>query len=242
MVYLLLNTNCVNFFHPVLSALKMVKVNTNDGYVTVNYTSYLKLSLPVARKLIEKLCKFLNPHTEHQLPSPQNFWRIHNSIMRRVKDNSSTKGHGSCSECVVFHHSDTTFGMARVFLPYTPSIEKIEVGQTVHWDKRFMITLHHLDSTDESKRNQTFYIRNMIKTDYNLTTKGIRKVKATKLPHVNSRGSLPVIVMEKEGVKMKSWPVVLIPHFRVIERQYGVKCTCVYKSYRELESFLDHNL
>ena len=213
-------------------------MNTNDGYVTVNYTGYLKLSLPVARKLLEILCRFLNPHNEHQLPSLQNFQKIHNSIMRRVKE--SIKGHGSCGQCDVFHHSDTTFGMARSFIQKK---HKIDVGQTVHWDKRFMITLnHHLDSTDKSKGNQTFYIRNMNRNDFNLPTKlGMQKTRATKLPHVKCRGGLPVIVMEKEGVNIKSWPIVMIPHLRVMNGQYCVKCTCVYKSYRELESFLDYN-
>ena len=221
-----------------------MKVNNSDGYVTINYTSYLKLSLPAARKLLAILGKFLCPHGKNRLPSSQNFWRIHNSIMKRVNDIntcSSTFGYGTCSHCIVFHYSNTEFGMARVFFSNMSSFEKIEVGQTVHWDKRFMIALHHLDSTDESKRNHTFYIRNMTKNDYNLTTLGIRKTRAAKLPHEMSRGSLPVIVAEREGVKKESWPVVLIPHFRVIDRQYGVKCTCVYKPYRKLGSFFDHN-
>ena len=219
-------------------------MNYNDAYITVNYTSYLKLSLPAARKLLAILCKFLNPPNEHLLPSPQSFRQIHDSILNHVKDigyidSSFVKGIGSVRDCVLFHFNNTEFGMARVFRKSRISFEKIEVGQTVHWDKRFMIALHHLDSTDESKRNQTFYIRNMRGIDNNVTTMGIRKVRTSILPHEMSRRSLPVIVAEKKGVREDFWPIVIVPHFRVIDRQYGVKCTCVYKPYRKLESFFD---
>ena len=219
----------------------MVTVNEKDGYVTVNYNKFLKLSPLIARKLLEIISHFVtNCDDTRQGISPANFQRIRNSIMNREIKADGYKGHGSCCGCVLFHHDKTTFGIAKSVPKELRTFVKINPGQSVIWEKRFKLSLYNLDPLCESKTNESFYIRHMTSADLSLASQGIRKVKTMKLPHVFCRNGLPVIVVKKEGVKNSSWPVVHIPHLRVIDRQYGVKCTCIYAPQRALESFLDY--
>ena len=218
----------------------MVKVNEADGYITVNYSKFLQLSPPVGRKLLEIVSKFVNSNA--QGISSASSLNIYNSVVKKVRNDVPVNAYGSYSGCVVFHHDHKSFGVARTFLSNESQMfVKINVGQTVHWDNRFDISLNHLGGVAGGERmNETYFIRNMTREDYHLASKGIRKVKATRLPNVYCRSGLPVIVARKEGVDKRAWPVVLIPHFRVIERQYGVKCTCSYRPVRRLGTFLDY--
>ena len=103
----------------------------------------------------------------------------------------------------------------------------IDVGETLLWDKRFQITLLPLERGTGPTCKQ-FYIRHMIMVDWELAKKGIRKVRTNPLPPEMIRGGLPVVV-DKDG------KVVLIPHFKVIERAAGVMCNIKFAPQKSLE-------
>ena len=153
-----------------------------------------------------------------------------------IKREGKTQTFGGCS---VFHYSNNEFGVARQYVMKDSAIfTPIRVGETVHWDNRYDISLHRLDDSCQSAINETFYIRNMRKKDFNLASRGIRKVKSVKLAPEPSRGGLPVIVVEKQGVDRLYWPAVLVPHFQFIDRSYGVKCRCTFRPLHPFSMYL----
>lgn len=123
---------------------------------------------------------------------------------------------------------DATFIISRSNPPNsTVDPTPIALGETILWDKRFKITLSQLEPRTPPTSKQ-FLIRHMIKADWELARKGIRKVRTMALPPEMIRGGLPVIV-NKDG------KVVLIPHFRVIERSAGVVCELKFAPEKSLE-------
>ena len=97
----------------------------------------------------------------------------------------------------------------------------ISVGETVHWDGRWRITLKPLEGKNNgrppSNKREQLYIRHMTDRDFGIARRGKRKVRRSILPDATIRGGLP-LVTNKDGY------VVLAPHFEVIDRSYGVKC------------------
>ena len=97
----------------------------------------------------------------------------------------------------------------------------ISVGETVHWDGRWRITLKPFEWKNKrrppSDKREQLYIRHMTDKDSSLARRGIRKVRRSILPDAPIRGGLPLI-SDKDGY------VVLAPHFQVIDRSYGVDC------------------
>ena len=221
----------------------MVRINTADGYATIKYSMFSKLPSPTARRLLETVIRYVNSGNWKYV-SYVCAKNAYNSIMNKIKTkNSTVVVHGQFNNCFIFHIDNQVFGVAKQRLQksmyvYTP----INIGQTIHWDSRFNISLNHLDPSQNFGGNKnSFYIRNMTTNDEHYASKGKRKVKSIKLPHQYSRGGLPVIVAKEEGMQEKErWPVVLIPHFKYINREYGVKCACDYKEIRNLHSYLDY--
>ena len=121
------------------------------------------------------------------------------------------------------------------------SLTPIKVGETILWDNRFKIKLQSLEQTERGKKirvskrmwknqvpsaeeiqEKTFYIRHWDKSDDQFAAKGIRKVRASQLPHNRVRGGLPVILDEKKNL-------VVIPHYQTIDRSGGVCCECTFE-------------
>ena len=73
----------------------------------------------------------------------------------------------------------------------------------------------------------------MLQKDWELARKGIRKVRTYVLPPEHVRGSLPVIVDEN----MK---VVLIPHFKVIDRSAGITCKLKFTPRHTIEDYIHY--
>ena len=71
-----------------------------------------------------------------------------------------------------------------------------------------------------------------IKNNDLLAVKGVRKVRANTLPHLQVRGGLPIILDESKK------PVV-IPHYRVVDRAAGV--CCEYKPAYSVQSIFKSN-
>ena len=109
--------------------------------------------------------------------------------------------------------------------------QKIKVGETMHWNKQFLITLLPLDNRFQSASPEEFMVRPWQKNDDHKAKMGVRKISAYKLPPVLTRPSLPVIV-DKNG------KIVLIPHFRYIDKSYGVTCTCRFEPVLELKEWV----
>ena len=77
-----------------------------------------------------------------------------------------------------------------------------------------------------------FFVRHMKKQEWAMARKGVRKIRRFPLPPEHTRGGLPVIV---------DWTgkVVLIPHFKVIDRSAGVTCRVQFKPQRGLEDLAE---
>lgn len=91
----------------------------------------------------------------------------------------------------------------------------VSVGETVHWDGRWRITIKRLKGQYMGK--EELYIRHMRYADADVARRGVRKVHVSRLPDPLIRGGLPVVI-NKDGY------IVLAPHFKVIDRSYGVDC------------------
>ena len=119
-----------------------------------------------------------------------------------------------------------------------PPIEKqrsswvpISVGQTIHWDGRWRITLKPLRHCGRQSgiRSQNravnskeqLYVRHMKEPDYMEAKRGVRRIRAAKLTYLKARAGLPVVCTE-------SGYVVLAPHFDVIDHTYGVDCNLTF--------------
>ena len=108
-----------------------------------------------------------------------------------------------------------------VYIGKTQSLTKteIKIGETKLWDDRFRITLNK-ENTDLNSE-ESYWIRGMGPTDQKFVFRAIRRVKATKLPVIHYRFSLPV-VENKEGT------AVFIPHFHYRDYNVNAECQCEF--------------
>ena len=95
----------------------------------------------------------------------------------------------------------------------------IAVGESVHWDGRWRVRLKPLrdGGSERTGKDEQLFIRHMNPGDWPVAQRGVRKIRASPLPDRLVRGGLPVVT-NKEGY------VILAPHFRVIDRSFGVDC------------------
>ena len=95
----------------------------------------------------------------------------------------------------------------------------IAVGESVHWDGRWRVRLKPLRDrgSERTGKDEQLFIRHMNPGDWPIAQRGVRKIRASPLPDRLVRGGLPVVT-NKEGY------VILAPHFRVIDRSFGVDC------------------
>ena len=207
---------------------KMIRIDTTYGYILVKYSIFNQLSPPVARRVLEALIKFTSG-----VDRPLRTLAIVH--LHRLFRSGTITSNYNLGKCNIFHYNEQYFIIAKHFLPKDQCTQTpITIGHTVHWDNRFDILLSPLKNTTKQGlhyHDNTFYIRHMAQNDYVLASKGIRKVKKSKLAPELSRGGLPVIV-DRHG------NVVLIPHFKVIERDYGITCMCKYQPKKELKDYI----
>ena len=74
----------------------------------------------------------------------------------------------------------------------------------------------------ESEFPQDILVCHWMKNDDLLAVKGVHKVRANTLPHLQVRGGLPIILDDRKK------PLV-IPQYRVVDRAAGVCCERTYK-------------
>ena len=89
----------------------------------------------------------------------------------------------------------------------------------------------HTNSEGVDEGN-VYFVRHMVKKDWEYAVRGVRRIRNATLPHVNIRGSLPVIV-DKNG------RVVLIPHFQFRERMINVTAELAFKPKNSLEDIVN---
>ena len=95
---------------------------------------------------------------------------------------------------------------------------EIKIGETKLWDNRFQITLTKEDP--EIENDETYLIRALSPREERFVYRAIRRVKATKLPAIHYRFSLPIIVDRENSI-------LFMPHF--FYRDYNVNAVCECK-------------
>ena len=211
------------FSHAVCKALdNYMSIDSRLGYAVIEMKGFLELSHPVAFRVLTTLLQFVEGKSRTFVSRNINF------LYNKIKS-GSLKSNFSLGRCSIFRIDDQYFGVA-----YNP-VRKIDelkeewtpinVGETVHWQGRFCISLLPLKREGlslllmERKEVQTLYIRNMVLKDENQLSKGIRRNRNYKIPNKFIRFGLPVIVDEEGNV-------VIMPHFEVIDKSYGLRCEC----------------
>ena len=151
---------------------------------------------------------------------------------------SGNKGAKTCGTCILYFPDlkKDTMVIGRTLPPSDKQRSAwipISVGQTIHWDGRWRITLKPLKEPVSRQRSlnqapsravnseEQLYVRHMKEPDYTEARRGVRRIGAVRLPPVKARAGLPVICTE-------SGYVVLAPHFGVTDRTYGVDCDITF--------------
>ncbi len=226
---------------PVIRAVKSVPViNKQYGYLTIPLDRFGKLSPPVAQRVLSVMLSFTSGSRDTKSSQVQVAYRLCTNPKR-----SKVTSAGKCTLIPINEHQVI---IARQLPSKSQAtVRPICVGETVLWDGRFEITLKTLEGPGVGERRgregskvtdgsrPVFYIRPMVKADWNLARRGVRKVRSFVLPHENVRGGLPVIVDSNKKV-------VLIPHFRVIDRSAGVSCDIKYNPRASLEDYVQYPL
>ena len=233
MLILIFSLHFVLLVHQAID--KGTKINKEYGHVLIDYSTFFQLSRPVALRLLQVIIQYVTG-TFKSFRS-----KTMSQLYNYFEDGHMTRNF-NIANCIVFPVNESCFCITR---HRPPKIERdnpsyltpIKIGEMVHWDNRFNITLSHLSQgrqLSNKKPNcspQTFYIRHLLDRDNQLFQKGVRKIRSIKLPHVLIRGGLPVIVDDSDHV-------VLIPHFKVIDKSYGITCKCNFKQKRALKEWI----
>ena len=128
--------------------------------------------------------------------------------------------------------------------PLDPAGPKDKKGTKGTWDQSRQIDRDRQVGSEEDVKYPSpivgqpiadvgqFFVRHLQKREWGMARKGVRTVRRFPLPPEHIRGGLPVIV---------DWTgkVVLIPHFKVIDRSAGVTCRVQFKPQRGLEDLAE---
>lgn len=228
------------------------KINQTYGYVTFNVDSLKQLPLPVSMRVLPAILMYAGGTEKYTGGTVKDI--NYKTLLRLVAfiKNSSTERAITFCDCIIFPMPEK---QAFAFARKAPSkkqylLTPIRVGETVLWDNRFEVSLRLLEPDLNTPQSSTlihpspvvadsdpaadagqFFVRHMFKHDWDMAKKGIRKIRNTPLPHEHIRGGLPVVV-DCRG------KVVLIPHFKVIDRTVGVTCRVKFSPQRRIEEFL----
>ena len=203
-----------------------LSVNQKYGYLSFNVGKLLSLPPIVVRRGLQSLSCHIKgainviPRYERE--------RIHNQLVsgdRRIK---------RCKTNLILFCPDTKedtmiMGRASHVLAQRKIWTPISVGQTIHWDRRWRITLKPLEELKRRGSKNTsaglvkkeqLYVRHM-KVEEKLWVKSKTEVPASILPNHKLWSGLPVICTE-------SGFVVLAPHFKINDHSYGVDCDITF--------------
>ena len=247
------------YFSTVTNALNSLpKINSSYGYVTIDMDRLSQLPLPVAMRALPTILMYTGGVAKY---SATKIKSIHYKQLLRLitfcKCPSQVKA-TTVGNCIIFPLPEKqVFAIARTLTQYdNQRFTPIRVGETICWDGRFVISLQPLDPAGPKDKRGTkvrfeeevkyhlplvgqptaevgqFFVRHLQKREWGMARKGVRTIRHFPLPPVHVRGGLPVIV---------DWTgkVVLIPHFKVIDRSAGVTCRVQFKPQRGLEDLAE---
>ena len=205
-------------------------VNQEYGYLSFSISKLLSLPPVVIKKVIQLLAG----HIGGARRSTEMFARFHRKLLRR---DPRPELLGGCFLFIPDKDRDTMI-MGRA--PPEPAKKKwipISVGQTIHCDKRWKVTLKPLEKLNEQdgdkqspesdgvmQNKELFYVRYMKveecwgKKDHSIASKW---TYADIPPYTRILLGLPVVCT-------KSGDVVLAPHFKIINHSYGVDCDVTF--------------
>lgn len=202
------------YHHTVNQAIKKVHLSINEtyGFLTVNVDRLLSLQPVVGKKVLLSLIRYIggariNIHYEV-------FAAFYSQLLNNPRVNRCI-----VSTCVLYSPDgrDDLMVIGRQ-LPNKSEQKQtpISVGETVHWDGRWRITIKPIKGHYMGKE-ELLYIRHMRHSDWSVARRGVRKIRSTRLPHTHIRGGLPVVTT-KDGY------ILVVPHFEVNDLSYGVEC------------------
>lgn len=205
---------CLN--HTVNEALERIDLSTNYtfGFLVVNLKKLQSLSEVVAERVLQKLILHVG-----------GAWTsLHYKSLKRVYHELQKDLPQQIGRSVLYlsHKQKNVLVIGRV-LPNKrdQKLVPISIGETVHWDGRWRITLKPFKGNNRGRsptdKREQLYIRHMDKGDWNVPQRGLRIIRSTLLPHQRIRGGLPMI-SKKDGY------VVLAPSLQVADYTYGVDC------------------
>ena len=211
-------------------------VNQEYGYLSFSIGKLLSLRPIIMAKVIQLLTAHIGG-ARRSLNRNITFARFQRKVLSR--DRRITVLHN----CIVFFPETNNDTMVMGRAPPEPTKQKwipISVGQTVHWDKRWKITLKPLDKLNERdgdkqasdrtmQNEELFYVRNMKLEE----CWGKEQTSECDIPpYTRILLGLPVVCT-------KSGDVVLAPHFKIINHSYGVDCDIAFDPLIPLVQDLD---
>ena len=213
-----------SLLHTVNQALKTVDLSINEkhGFLSVNLKKLLSLPPTTGKKLLQSLILHMGGARV----------TLHYKTMARLYTNLLRGSFKSqvVQRCVLYSpHKQPHLLVVGRTLPSQADQQRwtpVSVGEAIHWDGRWRIKLKPLDDSDETKPpirgEEQLYVRHMTPKDWPEAHRGIRRIRAAVLPDSLVRGGLPV-VSNKDGY------IVLSPHFKVVDRSYGVDCDIMFE-------------
>lgn len=224
---ILTHTNTLSLsIHAVYShTTQLTKVNTKHGYIQLDLPKLFSVPPPIAKRSLSVILRYImgDPNYQFRYAKLESFYK-----RLSFYDNKTF----SAGRTIISSVSKQAIGIFKT-LYHEESMKKIPIkaGQTVLWEKKWEIKLKPKKNDQQCRDLRTYFIRGMIRDDFELAIRGIRRVRAKPLPPVPARNSLPVI-MDDSG------RVVMIPHFEFSERDLAVKATANYKPQYSLEDVL----
>lgn len=203
--------------------LDLPTINSSYGYLSFSQHSLLKHPQPVVRRVLATLLKYVSSDN-----SPVKYEPIKLLSAQLANLQKTTMLH----KCFVFSlPKENRLAICPASLSRTMlTTQPIEVGKPLLWDKRWEIKLF-LTQPMKIPSDKKYFVRHFQERDYKLGRHGIRAIKSSKLPPAQTRTSLPVIVDEKDDV-------ALIPHFKYVNWDHGLKGIVKYKPQLSIDLIL----
>ena len=215
-----------------------LSVNQEYGYLSFSIGKLLSLPSVVMSKVVQSLLG----HIGGKRRSMNTFARFHRKLLSRDRRLERLCG------CILFIPDQDNDTMIVGRAPPTPTKQvlqtPISVGETIHWDARWKITLkplENLDGQDSDKKasegarqnEEELYVRNLtIEECWEKKGQANEWVHADVPPFTRILLGLPVVCT-------KSGKVVLAPHFKIADRSYGVDCDVTFDPLLPLVQDLD---
>ena len=216
--------------------LNLPVVHHRYGYVSVNRERLVQLPKPIVWRVLNILAQFVSGELKstkyRELSSNWNsLLRLDKAITFRkaIVCPVTGKGKQSVYVCGIVHP-----------LERKAKVKSISVGETLLWNK-WEIKLNFLSTSSKPPQKQAaiqdkkYFVRNYsLRWDSQFVRRGVRVVRSAVLPPVFVRANFPVIIDESDQV-------VAIPHFKYLDRRYGVTARVEHKPPLSLDFIINQH-